>query len=119
MNSFIMRSQVDRVLERLGGFYVLEDIIEGIGKGDFQSFAHRDSWAVTRIAEFPRRTAIEVLFMVGTLPDLRVVEKDIIEFARKHDITIGLANGRLGFLNKAFPGWKASTATFIKDFTHG
>lgn len=111
-----LREKVDLVLKRLGGFYNYDDVMEGIAKGDFQSFAKGDSWVVTRVAEFPRKDAVEIFFMLGNMDELRELEGEVIAFAKKLGITTGLANGRLGIMDKAFPGWKAATATFIKDF---
>lgn len=109
----------ERALAKAGGFYIVADVLEEVRKGNFQSFSNGESWAVTRIATYPRKTALEIVFMIGNERELQELEADVIEFARANGATIGYALGRKGFIDKAFSGWKMVAALFIKDFTHG
>lgn len=113
------KKQVDKLLVKCGGFYLFEDILDCIDAGRMQSFAVGESWCVTQICEFPRRRALDIVFMVGHLDELREMESQLIQFARKHGIDRGIATGRLGFIEKAFPGWKLVSANFVKDFNDG
>lgn len=109
----------ERALKKQGGFFILADIMEGVKTGEFQSHANGDSWAITRIARYPRKTALEIVFMIGEAEELKALEEEVVKFARDHGATIGYAIGRKGYTDKAFPGWKMVAALFIKDLTHG
>jgi hypothetical protein len=111
--------RVVRMLERFGGFYTFEDILECISKGTMQSFAFGNSWAVTQICEFPRRRTLDIVFMVGEEKELQLLESDLIGFAREHGIDYMMANGRVGFEKKKFDGWKHVSSTFIKELGDG
>lgn len=108
---------VARMLQKFGGFYLVEDIIDLVRAGKMQSFVLGDSWAVTQICEYPRRRALDIVFMVGNKDELELLETDLIGFAREHDIDYMTANGRKGFIKKAYPGWNLVSATFVKDLT--
>ena len=46
--------KLERVLSRMGGMYTLNDILSLIARNEMQSFVEGDSWAITRVALFPR-----------------------------------------------------------------
>lgn len=108
---------VDRSLARFGGFYEFDDILDFIDRGEMQSFAYGDSWAVTQICDFPRKRAVDVVLVVGSVEELTHIEEQIVEFAKKHEIDTLMANGRLGFDKIKTKGWKVFTTTFIKDIS--
>lgn len=109
----------ERALKRQGGFYSVADIVEGTKTGQFQSFSNGESWAVTRIAMFPQRTALEVVFMLGKYEELIELEKQVIQFAAVQNIDVMFAYGRPGYLIKPFEGWKTVSALFMKELNHG
>lgn len=113
------RIRVENMLRDFGGFYTFADVMERIHDGRFQSFAHGDSWAVTQVCEFPQKKVLDIVFIVGSLKELEIVYSDILGFVAEQGITYGMANGRRGFIEKAFPGWKFVSATFVKDFNDG
>lgn len=110
------KEKVDKLLLKGGDLYSFEDILEQINLGNMQSFALGESWCVTQICNFPRRRALDIVFMVGNLDELRALEPELIAFAKKHGIDRGIATARLGFIEKSFPGWKLASANFVKDF---
>ena len=107
------------MLTRFGGFYTVDDVVEMVRDGRMQSFTLGDSWAVTQIAEFPRKRVLDIVFMVGDAAELELLEADLIGFAREQGIDYMMANGRMGFLHKKFSGWKAKSITFVKDLNDG
>lgn len=109
----------ERALERQGGFYTFADILEGVRTGHFQSFSYGESMAVTRIANFPRKTAIEVVFMVGAEEELRVLEDQILQFGRDRNVKHFFAYGRPGYTKKAFGGWSMVSSLFVKELKDG
>lgn len=109
----------ERALKRQGGFYTIEDIIERVKTGEFQSFSNGESWAVTRIAVYPQRTALEVVFILGIGEELQELEKEVEAFAKAHGATAMYAYGRPGYLTRAFKGWSVVSALFLKDISNG
>lgn len=112
-------SAAERALERQGGFYTFADILEGVKTGHFQSFAYGESMAVTRIAKFPRKSAIEVVFMVGTDEELHVLEEQILKFGADQGVNTFFAYGRPGYTKKAYEGWRMVSSLFVKEINHG
>lgn len=113
------RKMVDDTLLKFGGLYTFEDLIEAISEGEMQSFHYGDSWAVTRICNFPRRRVLSVEFMVGDWKELMAVYHEIEEFAEHHGIDYLMANGRPGFETRLPDGWKRVSATYVKDLKDG
>lgn len=111
--------EVEEMLLKFGDLYSYDDILEAISTGRMQSFALMDSWAVTQVCEFPKRRVLDIVFVVGDLPTLELLESDVIGFAREQGIDLLTANGRKGFIQEAFDGWKMVSATFIKDLRDG
>jgi hypothetical protein len=114
-----LKETVEQLLAERGGLYTFDDIVALVRAGQMQSFSLNDSWAVTQVCEFPQKKALNIVFMVGDLDDLEILEADLIGFAREHGCDLGFADGRMGFMRKAFPGWNMVSATFVKDFTDG
>jgi hypothetical protein len=114
-----LHERTEKMLADFGGFYTFEDILDGISVGRFQSFAYGDSWAVTQVCDFPRRTVLEIMFVVGHEKDLDVLHADIIGWAREQGIGYMMANARLGFDRIKKPGWKMVSALFVKDLSDG
>lgn len=114
-----LQLRVEKMLKRYGGFYNFQDILKCIADGAMQSFVLGDSWAVTQVLTFPRKTVLNVVFVVGTLEELELLSADLEFWAKERGIEYGMANGRSGWTRKAFPGWKLTSATFVKDFSNG
>lgn len=106
-------------LARAGGLYTFQDIMERVADGRFQSHAFGESWAVTQIAEYPRKRALNIVFVVGHLEELNLMEADLTGFAREQGCDVILADGRVGWEGKMLPGWKVMSTTYIKDLSDG
>jgi hypothetical protein len=103
-----------RILDRMGGLYSVSDIIAGIAAGEMQSFVEGDSWAITKIIDFPRVQMLEIMFAIGDLEECRRLHDRILEFARDHDIPLVQAYGRKGWVKDAFEnGWKVKTTSYL------
>lgn len=116
-----MRERVDAALQKFGGFYTFEDILERVTDGRMQSFAHNDSWVVTQICVFPRKTVLDVVFAVGDSADLEIIHSDVIGFARRLDIPmIMAAMGRDGWDPYAKRnGWSRVASVYFKEIGDG
>lgn len=109
------RVRVDRALRMCGGFYDFEDILSALETGEMQSFTENDSWLVTRVARWPRKIGLEIIFAVGRIRDVQAMEPRVMEFAREHSCEIMIAHARLGWRGFMTDGWKVTTSIYIKD----
>ena len=108
------RQRLSRVLDRMGAVYTFDDILERLGDGRMQSFAHGNSMLVTQINCFPRAKVLDVLAAVGDLDDCRVLHDEALSFAREHDVSLIRAYGRRGWMPDARArGWRPITTNVV------
>lgn len=103
------------MLEKSGGFYTVEDILDHIHEGKMQSFATDRTWVVTQIHEFPRKKVLDIVFVVGEMEDLEELEPQLENFRREIQADMITATGRLGWLKKYFKGWKPTSVNFVRE----
>lgn len=106
--------KLERVLDAMGGLYLLDDILTRIGDGRMQSHVVNNSWAVTEIGDFPRARKLNILAMVGDLEDVDELERKVLRYA--DDVNAGLisAYGRRGWLPIARDlGWRLKTKSYL------
>jgi hypothetical protein len=89
-----------RVLDRMGSTYLVSDILTAISEGKMQSFVEGNSWAITKIADFPRARQLELLAMVGDLADLDPLHAKILAYANEVNAGLLSTHGRLGWLRE-------------------
>lgn len=104
-----------RVLERMGGVYLVSDILAAIAAGRMQSFAENDSWVITQVVDFPRARVLEIVAAVGDRAEcLRIHDNRILQYARDNDIGLIQAYGRRGWLADAKNrGWRVRTTSYL------
>ena len=103
-----------RVLDRMGGLYTVQDVLTAIATGKFQSFVEGDSWAITHIGVYPRAKVLEIIAVVGSLAELRVLHDQVLNFANLMDCSVIQAFGRKGWLADAEQrGWKVKARSFV------
>lgn len=106
--------KLNRVLDAMGGLYLVDDILTRIGDGRMQSHVVNNSWAITEIGDFPRARKLNILAVVGDLPDIEELEGKVLRYA--DDVNAGLisAYGRRGWLPKAEAlGWRLKTKSYL------
>lgn len=110
-----MRVKLQRVLHGFGDCYTVNDIMGEIEKGTMQSFVVGETWIITQVLNYPRKKAVNVLFIIGHLDEARRAEPKIEEFARSIGAKqiVGLA--RVGWSKFATPGWRKTGVAFVKD----
>ena len=89
-----------RVLDRMGGVYLLDDILTAIGEGKMQSFVEGNSWAITQIQDLPRARQLQLIAMVGDLDDVDPLHAKILKYADEANVTLLATHGRLGWLRE-------------------
>jgi hypothetical protein len=103
-----------RLLERMGGLFTVQDILSAIAEGKMQSFVEGDTWAITKIAVFPRARLLEIMIVVGDLKDCQRLLDRIYQFANENDIGLVQAYGRRGWFNHPLTsGWKIRTKSYL------
>ena len=106
--------KLGRVLERMGGLYLIQDIISAVEAGKMQMFMEGDSIAVTQISLYPRAKVLEVLIVVGSLEKLRVLHDRLLIFAAEIGASVIQAYGRKGWLPDAERrGWKVKARNYV------
>jgi hypothetical protein len=114
MTAHPYHKKLARILDRMGGVYTVSDIMAGIASGRMQSFVEGDSWAITKIVEFPRCLMLEVMFALGSLEECRILHDRIMDFALENDIDLVQAYGRKGWKKDAAEnGWKIKTTAYL------
>ena len=70
MSAAIYHRKLERVLDRIGGLYTLNDILTAIAEGKMQTFVEDNSWAITQVQDFPRARQLQLVAAVGDLKDV-------------------------------------------------
>lgn len=114
MTAHPYHKKLARVLDRMGGLYTVSDVLEAIAANKVQSFVEGESWALTRIAAYPRARVLEVLAVVGRLDEARVLHDRILEFAAREGVKVIQAYGRMGWMPDAVArGWKVKAKNYV------
>jgi hypothetical protein len=114
MTAAIYHKKMERVLDRMGGVYTLNDILTAIAEARMQSFVVNNSWAVTQINDYPRARTLQFVAMVGDLADRDALQAKVLDFA--DDVNAGLvsAYGRLGWIPQARElGWRLKARNYL------
>jgi hypothetical protein len=109
-----------RLLDRMGNVYLLDDILTAIGEGRMQSFVEGNSWAITKIADFPRARQLELIAYVGDLADVDALHAKILAYADEVNAGLISTYGRLGWLREGSYrrlGWrlKSTNHLYVKE----
>ena len=113
MTAALYHAKLEKTLERMGGLYTLEDILERIADGRMQSFTEGNSWMITQIGVYPRRRVLELFATTGDLKDRAVYDK-VLAFAKEMGIDLLVGVGRRGWLPEAEKhGFKVKTVSYL------
>lgn len=107
-------AELDRVLEKFGGFWSVEDILDNIEKGTMQSFAEGDTWVITQVFDFPRKKVLDITLVYGDLAEARELESKVEEYGRSIGAELITATGRLGWTKELHGDWKILGAVYIR-----
>jgi len=106
--------KLGRVLDTMGGLYLLDDILTAIGEGRMQSFAVNNSWAVTQVSQFPRAKRLQIVAAVGDFEDMDALNRKILCYADEVNAGLVSAFGRRGWMPIAKDlGWKVKAKSFL------
>jgi len=102
----VMVDKMRRALKVGGDLFSLDDIESGLTSGDLQGHVEGDTWAITQVHQWPRKKAVNVLFVVGTLENSVKLENKLEAWAKEQGATLLTAVGRGGWWSFRTPGWK-------------
>ena len=106
--------KLKRVLDGMGGLYLLDDILTAIGEGRMQSHVVNNSWAVTQIQDFPRARVLNLFAVVGDQPDIPALQEKVLDYADDVNAALVSAHGRRGWFPQARAcGWKLKTRNWL------
>ena len=110
------REQLQRALDLMGNTHTPEDILRAIQRHEMQSFAIKDTWAVTQVCTFPQRKVLDIFLVVGDWDQLEALHAQVMAFARERDCTMVRAFGRNGWQREAEQhGWRTDMRVYLKD----
>jgi hypothetical protein len=114
VNAHPYHRRLARALDRMGGAYLVQDILAAIAAGRMQSFAEGDSWAVTQVVDYPRTRMLDILVALGDLEECRKLHDRVLQYARDNDIALVQAYGRRGWIDDAKShGWRVKTTSYL------
>jgi hypothetical protein len=113
-----MMTKVDRALKQAGGLYSLDDIDLALTTGNMQSHAVDDTWVITEVQDFPRKRAVNILYVVGDLKGSFAADKMVEEWAISKGADMMTAVGRDGWSSIIRSGWKKVGTLYSKDLNH-
>jgi hypothetical protein len=103
-----------RALDRMGGLWLVSDILSAVHAGRMQMFAEGDSIALTQIAVYPRAKVLEIILVTGKLDALRRLHDRLLIFAAEIGASVIQAYGRKGWMADAQKrGWKIKARSFV------
>jgi hypothetical protein len=107
-------AKLQRVLDRMGNLYTVNDILSEVAANKMQSWVEGESWALTRIGLYPRAKVVEVLAVVGKLDEARKLHDRILVFAAEIGAGVIQAYGRSGWMPDAQRrGWKVIAENYV------
>jgi hypothetical protein len=106
--------KMERVLDRMGGIYLVDDLLTRITDGRMQSFAEGNSWAITQVIQFPRARQLQIVAAVGDLAELDAMHDRVLDYARANNIGLISTYGRRGWMARALArGWKIKAKNIL------
>ena len=113
-NSLMMK-RMERALRTGDSLYTLDDIDKELASGDMQGHVEGNTWAITKVQQFPRRKAVHIMFVVGNLSDSFALENKIHNWADSIGADLLTAVGREGWWGFRTPGWRITGQFYSKD----
>ena len=105
-----------RVLDAMGGLYLVDDLLSAIAEDRMQSFSIGNSWAITQVNQFPRAKRLQIIAIVGHLEDVDALHAQILDYADEANVGLLSTYGRMGWLREGSwqrLGWKLKAKNYL------
>lgn len=109
---------MERALAVSGNLFNMDDINDHLKVGKIQGHVEGDTWAITQVHDWPRRRAVNILYVVGAMGDAGALEEKVEKWAESVGADIITAVGRDGWWNYRTPGWKKVGTLYLKEIGH-
>ena len=114
MSAALYHQRMERVLDRMGGLYTLNDLLTALGEGRMQSFVVNNSWAITQVNQFPRARVLQVIALVGDLADGDELHAKVLAYAVENNCGLISTYGRMGWMpNAKRHGWRVKAKNYL------
>ena len=116
MTAHPYQQKMARVLDAMGGLYLVDDLLSAIAEDKMQSFAIGNSWAITQVNQFPRAKRLQIVAIVGHLEDVDALHAKILDYADEANIGLLSTYGRMGWLREGSwqrLGWKLKAKNYL------
>jgi hypothetical protein len=103
-----------RVLDAMGGLYLVDDLLTAIHAGQMQSFVVNNSWMITAVQDYPRARKLQVIALAGDISDRDQLEEQLLGYASSVNASLVGAHGRLGWAPHARElGWRLKAKSYL------
>ena len=106
------------VLDKAGNTHSVEDVIEGVGRGDYQWWGGENSFCVTEIIDYPQRKGFCFWLAAGDVNELMdKLEPEACSFAKEAgcDLAFGNLIDRKGWDRAVPDGYEKGWRVFRKN----
>ena len=112
----LRRKYIEDALEYTKGTHTLDDIWNGVVRGDFQFWPGDKSAIITEIQIYPQTKVMHIFLAGGDLEELLQMEKSVRAYAQTIGCNSMSISGRRGWL-RIFErdGWKEVCTTIAKE----
>lgn len=110
------RKYIEDALEYAKGTHTLDDIWNGVVRGDFQFWPGDKSAVITEIQIYPQTKVMHIFLAGGDLEELLQMEKSVRAYAQTIGCNSMSISGRRGWV-RIFErdGWKEVCTTIAKE----
>jgi hypothetical protein len=110
-----MLKKLNKTLNMSGNLFDLNDIEIGLNNGDMQGHVEGDTWAITQIHRWPRRKAVDIMFLVGSMDNSLKLFLKVEDWAKEMGADLITTVSRDGWERLKVPGWKKIGNFYSKD----
>ena len=97
---------LQETLDKYGGLYSAQDIVDNVKAGTMQGFVVNDTWGVTQIIDYPRKRVLFIVAAIGNLDDsLGELNQQFIQYAKDIGAAMIVTYGRDGWDRVKPEGW--------------
>lgn len=108
--------QLREALERMGNTHSLKNILAEIEAHTMQSFVEGETWAVTKVIQFPQRKVLEIILVIGDIDDAVKLHDVVMDFAAEQGCDLIRTFARDGWHQWAKKrGWQNGMRIYVKE----
>jgi hypothetical protein len=113
--SHIMMKKMQRALNGNDNLFTMNDIADFLRDGRMQGHVEGDTWAITQVHDWPQRRAVNIMYLVGSLPEAFKLEPKIEAWAKGLGANLITGVGREGWTAYKTLGWRKIGDLYSKE----